>query len=78
MTSSPAVPCPVMIVGSSYGGTRVSPSAATSSSARSMRSFVVVPARITRAPSRSAPARFAGVTVVGITAVAGTPKRRAA
>ena len=76
--SRPAVPCPAMIHAWSYGGTIVSPSRSTSSTARSIRSCVVVPASSMRAPSRSAPPRLAGVTVVGITTTAFTPNRRAA
>lgn len=76
--SSPTVPCPAMIVRSSAGGTITTPSARESSGARPMRWCVVVPARTTRAPSRSTPVRLAAVTVVGMTAVADTPKSCAA
>jgi hypothetical protein len=76
--SRPTVPCPAMIRASSKGGTSVPPSDSTSSTARSILSFVVVPASTTRAPSRSAPERFASVTVVGMTTVAPIPNNRAA
>ena len=67
-----------MMVGSSNGGTSVAPSRSQISRAFAMRSAVVVPSKITRAPSRSAPSRFARGAVVGITTVARAPNSLAA
>ena len=76
--SSPTVPCPEMMSGSSKGGTIASPSAAAIFSARARRSTDIVPSNTTSAPSLSAPRRFTGGAVVGMTTTARAPRMRAA
>ena len=67
-----------MIHSWSYGGTIARPRAAASASVRALRCSVVVPSKITSAPSARTPSTFTAGAVVGITTTAGMPSSFAA
>ncbi|KIH93075.1 hypothetical protein SPBR_02217 [Sporothrix brasiliensis 5110] len=77
-SSSPAVPCPRIMSGWSYGGTSRAPVAAITSAATASRSAAVDPLNTTRAPYPRVAATLGAAEIAGITMCAGSPAVRAA
>ena len=77
-SSSPTVPCPAMMKGSSKGGTNVAPVAAASARAAAMASSTVAPANRMAAPYPSVASTLGRGAASGMKMTASSPACRAA